>query len=364
MGRAAGSADPPGPPTALWVVPVANLAGVARHVLDIARHGLPGWRLVVLCPEGPLAAELRAAGAAVLTGPVSPEHALLRGVATIRRAVRTLRPAVVHSHLSYADLLVALATAGARCAVVTTEHGIARDDLVYHGTRWRSRVKGLAHTARMRRIDALIAVSASTLEVVGDKWHPASTLRTVVIPNGVDPPPAAPARNPGLRVISLSRLAPEKGLRDLLEAFAVLRQQHPQARLTLAGEGPLRGELEGRVGELGLGGSVDMPGHVDPNGVLANGDVLVQLSVWENTSYAILDALTHGLGVVATPVGGNPEMLPTSSLVAGGDPARVARAIAIQGLDPTQRPALPPRWPTIDDMCHRIIAVYREVAPS
>ena len=40
--------------TALWVVPVSDLAGVARHVLDVAGAGLPGWRLTVLAPPGPL----------------------------------------------------------------------------------------------------------------------------------------------------------------------------------------------------------------------------------------------------------------------------------------------------------------------
>lgn len=58
--------------TALWLVPVAELAGVARHVLDAATEGIPGWRLVVLCPEGSLAVELAVRGVPVVTGPVSP----------------------------------------------------------------------------------------------------------------------------------------------------------------------------------------------------------------------------------------------------------------------------------------------------
>ena len=67
-------------PLTLWVVPVADLGGVARHVLDVARVGLPGLRLAVLCPEGPLAERLREQGAAVFTGDVGPDAGLAASV--------------------------------------------------------------------------------------------------------------------------------------------------------------------------------------------------------------------------------------------------------------------------------------------
>ena len=59
------------PPTALWVIPVSDLAGVARHALDVARAGIPGWRVVFLTPPGDLPRELRAVGAAVGRNPIS-----------------------------------------------------------------------------------------------------------------------------------------------------------------------------------------------------------------------------------------------------------------------------------------------------
>lgn len=363
---------PPAPPTALWVVPVAELAGVARHVLDVARAGIPGWRVVTLCPEGPLAERLRALGAAVVTGPVTPADGVRPGAREVRRVARALAARVVHSHLAYADLLAALATVGLPCRLVTTEHGIARDDLVYHGTRWRSALAAGAHTLRLRRADLLIAVSASTLDVVRERWHPGPGLATVVIRNGIDRPPgrAAPAgraaptssgRRPGLRVLSLARLAPEKGLEELLAAYAVLARAHPQACLTIAGEGPLRADLERRVVALCGADRVRLPGYVPAAEALAGHDVLVQLSVWENCSYALLDALVAGLGVVATPVGGNRELLPAGVLVERAASAQVAAAVARQGLDVTVRPALPGTWPTVAHMCAQIAAAYRSV---
>lgn len=325
--------SPLAPPTTLWVVPVADFGGVARHVLDVASHGIPGWRLIVACPEGPLADHLRTLGAAVVTARVSPADGIPAGVRELRRLIRTLRPAVVHSHLSYADLLAAIATIGHKARLVTTEHGIARDDLVYHGTIWRSRLKALAHTARLRRADALIAVSQSTKQVVQEKWHPGPGTRIVVIHNGIDRLSPAMARTPGLQVASLARLAPEKGLIDLLVAFALVVRDHPAAHLTVAGIGPLESTLRGRADELGIGAAVTFPGHVEPADLLARADVLAQLSLWENTSYSLLDAIVHGLGVVATPVGGNPEILGRECLVERHDHAAVAAQILIQGLE-------------------------------
>ena len=81
------------------------------------------------------------------------------------------------------------------------------------------------------------------------------------------------------------------------------------------------------------------------------------LSVWENSSYALLDAAAAGLGVVASEVGGNPEILPRHCLVEAADDSAVAAALESQGLDPTARPTLAD-WPSVTEMCARIGAVY------
>jgi glycosyltransferase involved in cell wall biosynthesis len=369
------------PPTALWVVPVSDLAGVARHVLDVARAGLPGWRLVFLTPAGDLPDALRDAGAAVLVEPFGPDHGTRASVASLRHAVRTLRPAVVHSHLSHADIVAAMAV-GRGTRLVTTEHGIARDDLVYHRSAAKARLMAAVHRARLRRFDAVIAVSRATADAMAEKWHPRQ--RVVVIPNGVDPvvsrlaplapqpprgeplvpqPPRGeplapqPPRAGGLLVLSLSRLSPEKRLPLLLDGFAALHREHPEARLTIAGTGEEEAALRTYVDRLGLGDVVRMPGFVDPDAAMAEHDVVAMLSVWENCSYALLDAAARGLGVVASDVGGNPEQLPAQCLVDAGDPTAVAAALATQGLDLGSRPGLD-GWPTVAEMCARIGAVY------
>ena len=381
------------PRTALWVVPVGEFGGVARHVLDAfsaaAQGSMPGWRLVLLASPGPLVDRVRAAGGAVVDGPFGVGAGLRPSLATLRHTVSALQPAVVHSHLSWADIACAMAfpRAFSRGGVrlVSTEHGIAADDLVYHGTPWRAMLMGDVHRMRVARADALIAVSEATREAMLRKWRPRVPVR--VIRNGIDragagssgspdstepsryavaaPPSPAPARGPGLRIASIARLAPEKRIDRLVEAFALVHREHPVATLTIAGEGPLEGALRAQVSRLGLAAAVTFPGHVDAGELLRHTDVVAQLSVWENCSYTLLDALVAGTGVVATAVGGNPEILSPAALVAADaperDPAAVAAALFSQGTTLGQRPTLDPTWPTVAQMCAAVADVYADL---
>lgn len=345
-------------PLALWVTPIGSVGGVGRHVLDVARTGLPGWRLVVLCPEGPIAEELRAIGTPVVTARIDPREGLLTGLAEVRHAVRTLRPTVVHSHLAYADLLVAMAAGGT--VRVSTEHGIADDDLIYHGSTTRAGVAARAHQLRVRRFQSLIAVSQATAAAMRRKWR--VTAPITVIPNGVDPLDDR-SGHVGHRFLSLSRLAPEKRLPDLVAAFAGVAKHREDATLTIAGDGPERAAVEAAVAAHGLGDRVRLPGFLDARAALAEHDVVVQLSVFENCSYTLLDALAGGLGVVASPVGGNPEILPARCLADPDLPDEVADAMMVQAQLPSERPGLPSSWPTVAQMAERIVETYAEVTP-
>jgi len=326
-------------PIALWVVPVADLGGVARHVLDATRQGVPGWRLVVLCPQGPLAERLRTQGAAVTTGPFGPDAGLAASVRTLRSTARTLRPTIVHSHLAYADIVVAVTPLPRGMRRVTTEHGIAGDDAVYHGTAWRSRIMSTVHQLRLRRFDTVIAVSEATKNAMLTKWRPRQEI--TVIRNGVDLPEGAVRRDASdadgaapLRILSLSRLSPEKRIDCLIDAFALVLRTRPDATLTIAGTGPLEEDLKAQVARLGLADAVTFAGFVDAEKAMAETDVIAQLSVWENCSYTLLDAVARGLRVVASDVGGNSEIVSAESLVSDpSDSVAVAAALADHGND-------------------------------
>jgi glycosyltransferase involved in cell wall biosynthesis len=188
-----------------------------------------------------------------------------------------------------------------------------------------------------------------------DKWHSQSV---VVIPNGVDPPPPKPP-TAGIRVLSLARLAPEKRVNDLVSAFALVARDRDEATLTIAGIGPEEERLRCQVQASAMTDRVTFAGFVDATAALDAADVVVQLSVWENCSYTLLDAVGHGLGVVASPVGGNSEILPRGCLVEAGDHGQVARRIVEQGTDLSTRPRLPNGWPTTTSMAALIAEAYR-----
>lgn len=353
------TSDPSNPPTALWVVPVPDLGGVARHVLDAARAGIPGWRMVVLCPEGELAKSLRAQGAAVTVAPFGPDAGLFTSLRSLTTAVRSLRPSIVHSHLAYTDIVASLAWLPRDVRRISTEHGIAGDDLVYHESSLKGRAMALAHSLRQRRFSARIAVSKATADAMRKKWNVRHQI--VVIPNGVDAP-VAPARertDPAApRILSLARLAPEKRLDQLLKAFALLHAELPGATLTLAGEGPLERDLRAQISRLELDDAVRLPGFVDADAAMAEADVVVQLSVWENCSYTLLDAVARGIPVVASRVGGNPEIMPESSLVDADDSAAVAEAIRAVLASPSKQS----QSITVVEMTRRIGVVYERLS--
>jgi glycosyltransferase involved in cell wall biosynthesis len=350
-------------PIALWVVPVGDLGGVARHVLDAATAGIPGWRIVVLAPEGPLVDACRESGVAVVVGTLGPEHGLLRSVRCLRNISGHLRPTVIHTHLAHADITAAFSSPIRRGPVlVSTEHGISGERSLYQRPGLHSRAMEVAHRVRLHSFDGIIAVSRSTEDQMRRRWSPPRRLPITVLPNGIDPNHVGSASDSaGLRISTISRLSHEKRLEQTIVAFAELLRVEPTARLTIAGEGPDRKELERRCTQLRLEEAVALPGFMNAQELLRRTDVLVQLSAWENCSYTILDAVNAGVGVVATPVGGNPEILPADCLVASNDPALIAAQIREQATFIERRPKLPDRWPSVPEMTSAIGRFYEQL---
>lgn len=345
-------------PTALWVTPVSNLAGVARHIIDVAKVGLPGWRLVVTGPEGPLLDELRAVGCAVIPLPIE-QTSTATSAQALRRTIRRLRPAIVHSHLAKADILATIATAGLPTKLVSTEHHIPPDRFMFHSTLPAAVAMETVHHLRLRRFAQVIAVSASTKRDMLKYWQTKTPI--TVILNAVDRPNPRPVRTPGLRLLSLTRLDREKNVAATLRAFALLSLDQPSARLTVGGTGPELASLQQLAVDLAIAERVSFPGFVNTAEAMANHDVIVQPSKSDNCSYTLLDAVANGLGVAASPIGGNPEILPAHCIADFDDDAALARIAVEQGLQLDRRPTLPEAVPTLAQMAERIVRVYQAV---
>jgi glycosyltransferase involved in cell wall biosynthesis len=151
--------------------------------------------------------------------------------------------------------------------------------------------------------------------------------------NGVDADafPLATARAGGGVIGVVSVLRPEKDLGTLLAAFAMIRRERPGAQLVITGSGSQREELQARSRALGLDASCRFdPSTHDVPGALAALDVFVLPSRSEALSNSIMEAMSAGLCVVASRVGGNPELIAdgdTGLLFEAGDAEGLARQL-------------------------------------
>ena len=348
--------------TVLLVPSTGEVAGVGRHILDLVNTGVPGWQLLVLSPPGPLVGQLPAE--VVVDEEIGPHIGVRRSVAAVRAAQKATGAQIVHSHLAWSDIVCALAWLPV--PHVSTEHGIAGDSELYETSRAGAVVAATVHAARMRRMAATICVSQATATVLRQRWHPPKGMPLLVIPNGIDRPTAmateAPAVGNGPPTVGfLGRFEHEKRPDLLLQALARVRAEFPGVQLSMAGEGSMRDELARQARVLGIADAVQFPGWVDSAAWLQEIDVLAVTSVWENCSYAILEALANGVGVVASPAGGNPELLPAGALADPADPAAFAAKLTAQLRDPLARPTLPYGYPTLEQMAQRTAAVYERV---
>lgn len=239
-----------------------------------------------------------------------PRPADAKAILALRRllTVPGTRPDVVHAHGMRAGALTALALAGTSTAgsrapkLVVTAHnappsggGAAR--LVYLALE---RVVA-------RRADLVLAVSAD----LGQRLRNAGArdVDRAVVPAPARPVPERPARQepvPGdgrPLVLAAGRLAPQKGFATLLEAAAAWQHLTPRPRLLIAGEGPLRTELEAEARKLTV--DAEFPGHrSDIPGLLASARVFVLPSLWEGQPLILQEALRAGVPVVASDAGG------------------------------------------------------------
>jgi L-malate glycosyltransferase len=158
--------------------------------------------------------------------------------------------------------------------------------------------------------------------------------RIVVIPNGIDANlfPPSPCRRGSRIITTIANLRAGKGHDVLLRAAALLLRTHPHVRFQLVGDGPLRLALERQAGALGIADRVVMLGQrLDISRVLYESDVFALPSLMEAFPNVVMEAMASALPVVATRVGGIPELIEhgrTGLLVPAGNETALASALA------------------------------------
>jgi glycosyltransferase involved in cell wall biosynthesis len=268
-------------------------------------------------------------------------------------AVQDTSPDVIHTQLEFADILGSIAGSRLDIPTIATIHTLDRPR---PWSREAARFRVMAWTLR-RRSQRVIAVSESARRHVLRKAG-LRKRRTITIHNGInltrfletDQATRHRARDelgfaPDAQVVAtVAVLRKPKGIDDMLEALPALLNNHPQLRYLVVGDGPHRADLVAKAAALGVHKSVHFAGRrADVAEMLAAADIFVLPSLTEALPTVVIEAMAVGLPVVATTVGGIPELVEhgiTGILVPPANPVRLSEAIGRLLGSPRQRHAM------------------------
>ena len=270
------------------------------------------------------------------------------------RAALLVRALARSADVVYATSMIRRAAAGARLARRPLVVKLVSDEVFERAARTGAFAGTLDEFQRLRgglRTRALRKSRDSALRGAQHVFCPSAYLRDVALGWGLDPErvsvlpnpapdiPARPSREElraelgitdGAVLAFAGRLGPQKALAVALEALATV----DGVSLLIAGDGPERVRLERRSAELGLGTRVRFLGAISRERVLRlfrAADASVLPSAWENFPHTVVEALAVGCPVIATAVGGVPEVVRDGEnglLVAPGDPGALAAAVS------------------------------------
>ena len=350
---------PARPVRILRVIARLNMGGPSHHV-GLLGSRLDPERYETLLLHGELGAgedsleeSVRARGIAMARVPgLRPElrpHDDARALGSIVRAIRRLRPDIVHTHTAKAGMLgrtAAVMAGGPRPVIVHTYHGHVLEG--YFGPARNALYRDLEH--RLAGVsDALVGVSQATVDDLV-RLGVAPRDKFQVVPIGLDlerflsstTDDGAEFRRHSavaedeLLLTFVGRLVPIKRVDLLIRAFAVAREQGAPVRLAIVGDGALRPDLEQLAADLGVADKLWFAGYrADTMPIAAASDIAVLSSDNEGTPVSLIEAGAAGKPAVSTQVGGVSDVVtPATGLLApAGDHERLGRAIAALASD-------------------------------
>jgi glycosyltransferase involved in cell wall biosynthesis len=260
----------------------------------------------------------------------------IRVISRLREIVFRLQPDIIESHSVKSHAVVWSSGLWKRTPWLAYHHGYTAPDV-------KMRVYNVTDSLTLRNADRVVTVARAFRPALLRRGVQPGRLCVIQNALGTVTAPKQWQRSAARRalllsdataaVLSVGRLSSEKGVADLLRAFAVLAKDEPRrCMLVIVGDGPERKNLENLAQELRIAECTRFAGHVaDPSLFYAAADVLAIPSLSEGAPYALLEALAAGLPVVATAVGGIPEMVSdgiNAVLVPPRKPETLASAIA------------------------------------
>lgn len=276
----------------------------------------------------------------------------LRMYARVGSVLRSYRPHVIHTHKYVLKYLMPFVACKSAPVWVHTVHSLATKEV----DRLGQLVNRVCFARGVVPVAIAVEVARSLERLYGIE-------QTVIIPNGVPVEAYGPAveKRSNWRIsqgfapddviyVCVASLSPQKNHALLLEAFAKGLASDPRAHLVLAGDGPLKSGLEASAVRLGIGGHVRFLGlRQDIPDILNAADVFVLASDWEGNPLSVMEAMAAGKPVVATAVGGVPELVDpevSGILVPPRDVASLSQAL-VRLMDPELRRKMGERGRTV-----------------
>jgi glycosyltransferase involved in cell wall biosynthesis len=319
------------------------VGGLFRHVLDLSRaQAAHGHRVGIIADSSTGGDRSDAAFAAIapqlalgvtrLPMNRNPHPADLRALAQVMKVIARADADVIHGHGAKGGLYGRLAMPKKRALRVYTPHG---GSLHYSRDTLGGWLNLSAEQALMRRTDLFLFESAYSAGVFRNKvGNPGDRLRVVL--NGVTPDEFEPvALAPDATdLIYIGELRDIKGVDILIDAIGLLHAQGRAVTATLVGHGPDGDKLKAQAERLGVGNAVRVLRAMPAREAQALGRLMIVCSRAESLPYVILEAAASAKPLIATRVGGIPEIYGpfTNALVPKENPAALATAIA-QSLD-------------------------------
>lgn len=233
----------------------------------------------------------------------------------VGKAVKEFQPDVIHTHIN--TMLYLLPFYRKRQIKLHTVHTLAEKE--HYG------LQKLVNYIAFHWLGVIPVGISDTVADTISKVHHLKRETVPVVYNGVDcqrydiPKVVTDTFN----LVTVGTIYAVKNYGFLVDCFAKLHEQHPETRLTIVGNGTLRGELQQQIADLNLSDAVTITGTVgNVEDYLASADVYVASSIFEGLPLSILEAMAAGLPVVSTNVGGVPDVVKDGEngiLVPSGD---------------------------------------------
>ncbi len=350
----------------LWAGAEVMVAELVRGLID--HDGI--ILRVVLLNHGRLADELRRTGVTVQIVDES-KLSFFAIIGAVQREIASFSPEIIHSHRYKENFLAWLAhynCSGVK--LVATQHGMSEAPAEKRGC------KSLLRTALFFR---LLSCCFDRTVVVSDEMRRSLLGRygftekhLIAIHNGTSLPEKVESRSGDyLQVGSAGRLFPVKDFQLLVEVANWVVEKNDAFRFVLAGDGPDRGKLQEKVKHYGLEERFCFLGHQDDMGSFYAGlDIYINTSVHEGIPMSVLEAMAHGLPVIAPKVGGLPEIVESEVsgyLIEGRKPERFGEKI-LELLDRNKRHVMSIEAKkrimncfSIDVMVRKYYQLYRDI---